>query len=172
MNKQLVVFRVGRGEFGVDILTTKEVVPVREITPVPETPDYVEGVMNLRGSLIPVLDLRKRMRAPEQKVTDKAAAAETRIIISNFDGKPVGVIVDSASEVIRVSDDKIEPAPDIIAEIGAGYVDGIVTLSDRVITLIDLHKALSDEVICELGELLRALKPLAAGGEQTPAQAM
>jgi purine-binding chemotaxis protein CheW len=153
MNKQLVVFSIGAGEFAVDILTTKEVVPVRDITPVPETPDYVEGVMNLRGSLIPVLDLRKRLRAAERAVT-----GETRILISNFDGKPVGVLVDSASEVVRVAEEQIEPAPEILAEIGGAYVAGVAKLSDRAVTVIDLRKALGDEVVCELDELIEALQ--------------
>ena len=158
MNKQLMVFRIGGGDFAVDILATREVVPLREITPVPETPDYVEGVMNLRGSLIPVLDLRKRMRAPDHAVAEKDRLDERRIIISNFDGRLVGVIVDSASEVIRISAEKIEPPPDLIYEIGAGYVSGVIALAERVVTLIDLQKALSDEVICELADLMAAVQ--------------
>ena len=158
MNKQLVVFRIGGGDFAVDILATREVVPLREVTPVPETPDYVEGVMNLRGSLIPVLDLRKRMRAPDQAAEEPGLTDERRIIISNFAGRLVGVIVDSASEVIRISAEKIEPPPDLIYEIGAAYVSGVVALEERVVTLIDLQKALSDEVLCELTDLMAAVQ--------------
>jgi purine-binding chemotaxis protein CheW len=158
MNKQLVVFRIGAGDFAVDILTTKEVVPLREVTPVPETPDYVEGVMNLRGSLIPILDLRRRMRAPDRAPAAAHSSDDRRIIISKFGGKLVGVIVDSASEVIRISEEKIEPAPGLIAEIGAAYVSGVVVLGERVVTLIDLQKALSEEVLCELGEVLAAVQ--------------
>jgi len=159
----LVLFKVGTEEFAVDILLTKEVVVMREITPVPETEDYVEGVMNLRGNLVPVLDFRKRLRA---KAAD--AIEDRRIVIANLEGRLTGLIVDGASEVIRIADEIIEPAPDIIAELGAGYIVGVITLNDRFITLIDLKKALSGEII---GELDRAMKALVRHRESTPAQA-
>ena len=161
--RQLVLFKVGAEEFAVDILLTKEVVVMREITPVPETEDYVEGVMNLRGNLVPVLDFRKRLRAKAAEATD-----DRRIVISNLEGRLTGLIVDGASEVIRIGDEMIEPAPDIIAEIGAGYIIGVITLNDRFITLIDLKKALSGEIV---GELDRAMKALMRHRESAPAQA-
>src|SRR5882672_5952158 len=101
--RQLVVFRVGGEEFAVDIMLTNEVVLMREITPVPETEGYVEGVMNLRGNLVPVLDFRKRLRA-----LGTIAASEHRIIIARVDGRTAGLIVDGASEVIRISQEMIE----------------------------------------------------------------
>jgi purine-binding chemotaxis protein CheW len=150
--RQLVVFKVGTEEFAVDIMLTKEVVLMREITPVPETEEYVEGVMNLRGALVPVLDFRKRLRA--FRASDNA---NHRIIIIQLDGRVVGLIVDGASEVIRVSDDAIEPAPHLISEIGAAYVAGVINLNDRFITLIDLNKALTGEVVGELDEVIGIL---------------
>ncbi len=150
--RQLVVFKVGTEEFAIDIMLTNEVVLMREITPVPETEGYVEGVMNLRGNLVPVLDFRRRLRARET-----TARAEHRIIIARLDGVTAGLIVDGTSEVIRVSDDMIEPAPDLISEIGAGYVQGVIRINDRFITLIDLKKALSEEVEAELDEVTRVL---------------
>jgi purine-binding chemotaxis protein CheW len=150
--RQLVVFKIGGEEFGIDILLTKEVVVMREITSVPETEEYVEGVMNLRGNLVPVIDLRKRLRA-----SGAPASEERRIIVGEFDGRVAGLIVDSASEVIRVAGEQVEPAPDIIAELGAGYVLGVINFNDRFITLIDLSKALSSEVVTELDEVIRAL---------------
>lgn len=150
--RQLVVFKVGTEEFAVDIMLTKEVVLMREITPVPETETYVEGVMNLRGSLVPVLDFRKRLRAFRT-----TAQPDHRIIIANLDGRTAGLIVDGASEVIRVSDDMIEPVPHLISEIGASYVEGVVNINDRFITLIDLRKALTGEIVGELDEVIRVL---------------
>lgn len=150
--RQLVVFKVGAEEFAFDITLTNEVVLMREITPVPETEGYVEGVMNLRGNLVPVLDFRKRLRA-----LTTATPTDHRIIIAKLDGRTAGLIVDSASEVIRVSDDMIEPVPDLISEIGAGYVEGVVNVNDRFITLIDLRKALSEEIVAELDEVVRVL---------------
>lgn len=162
--RQLVVFKVGTEELAVDIMLTKEVVPMREITPVPETEVYVEGVMNLRGNLVPVLDFRKRLRA--HRTTTEG---DQRIIIANIDGRMAGLLVDGASEVIRVSDDMIEPVPDLISEIGAGYVDGVVNLKDRFITLIDLRKALSGEIVGELDDIIEALS---SRREVTPAKAI
>lgn len=133
-------------------MLTKEVVLMREITPVPETEVYVEGVMNLRGALVPVLDFRKRLRAFR---TNKSA--DHRIIIANLDGRAAGLIVDGASEVIRVSDDMIEPPPHLISEIGAAYVEGVINLNERFITLIDLNKALTGEVVGELDEVISIL---------------
>ena len=147
-----MVFKIGTEEFAVDIMLTKEVVLMREITPVPETEAYVEGVMNLRGSLVPVLDFRKRLRA--FKTTPHT---DHRIIIADLDGRAAGLIVDGASEVIRVSDDMIEPVPHLISEIGAGYIDGVVNVNNRFITLIDLKKALTGEIVRELDEVIGVL---------------
>lgn len=149
---QLVVFKVGSEEFAVDIMHTKEVVVPREITPVPETQDYVEGVMNLRGNLIPVVDFRRRLRA-ECIVSHP----DRRIIIANMAGKTLGLIVDSTSEVIRVDSTMVEAAPDIISEIGADYVAGVVNFGGRFIVLLDLAKALDGEIKCELEEVLNVL---------------
>lgn len=156
--RQLVVFKVGTEEFAVDIMLTKEVVLMREITPVPETEVYVEGVMNLRGSLVPVLDFRKRLRA--LKAT---AHSDHRIIITHFDGRTAGLIVDGASEVIRITEDMIEPVPHLIWEIGAGYVEGVINLKGRFITLIDLRKALTGEIVGELDDVIKVL-----ANERTP----
>jgi purine-binding chemotaxis protein CheW len=162
--RQLVVFKVGTEEFAADIMLTKEVVLMREITPVPGTEAYVEGVMNLRGSLVPVLDFRKRLRA--RRTT---APAEHRIIIVQIDGRSAGLIVDGASEVIRVSDDLIEPVPDLISETGGGYVEGVISLKDRFITLINLQKALSGEILSELDEVMTVLS--SRSEQLAPAQA-
>src|SRR5436853_6343931 len=112
MRRQVIVFKVGDGEFAVDIMAIREVKLMQEITPVPETPEYVEGVLNLRGNLVPVLDLRKRMRTGRKTVTD-----QTRIIIARPDDTLIGLIVDHASDFIRVNDDEIDPTPEMLTEI-------------------------------------------------------
>jgi purine-binding chemotaxis protein CheW len=152
MKRQVVVFRIGNEEFAVDILATKEVVGRPRVTPVPETAEYVEGVMNLRGSLIPVLDLRKRLRAQGSK-----ERTDERVIISIIEEKTIGLIVDGTSEVLRITNDEIEEVPDVISEIGASYIEGIIAWSGRHIALIDLNKALSGEVLCELDEVMSAI---------------
>jgi len=161
----MIIFRVGAEEFAVDILRVKEVVMMREVTPVPETEFYVEGVMNLRGSLVPVVDLRKRLRA--RRV---AGGADQRILIARFDGKLIGLIVDGTSEVVRVSRDMIEPAPDIIRELEADYVAGIINLNERFITLMDLERALVGDVSNELEQVMAALVGLGAHAERVQAR--
>lgn len=163
--RQLVVFKIGAEEFAADIMLTKEVVLMREITPVPGTESYVEGVMNLRGTLVPVLDLRKRLRASRT-----AAPSEHRIIIVQLEGKNAGLIVDGTSEVIRITDEQIEPVPILISEIGGDYVEGVVNLQGRYITLINLQKALSGEIISELDEVTTLLS--GQREQLTPAQAV
>ncbi|MBI3651548.1 MAG: purine-binding chemotaxis protein CheW [Acidobacteria bacterium] len=152
MNRQKIVFKVGREDFAIDILLTKEIVVMSEITPVPETEEYVEGIMNLRGNLIPVLDLRKRLRTAAVSELN-----EQRIIIANFDGRLVGLIVDGATEVIRVSEAMIEPPPDVIAEMGIGYIIGVVKHKDAFITLIDLQKVLTEEILVGLDEVMELI---------------
>jgi purine-binding chemotaxis protein CheW len=162
--QQMIIFRVGVEEFAVDILLVKEVVMMREITPVPETAMYVEGVMNLRGILVPVVDLRKRLRA--RRI---ANGPDQRILIARFDGKLIGLIVDGTSEVVRVSRELIEPAPDIIRELEADYVAGIINLDERFITLMDLERALTGDVSNELEQVTAALAATSASVERVQA---
>src|SRR5262249_30187560 len=136
---------------------------MRDITTVPETEDYVEGVMNLRGNLVPVIDLRRRLRA-----SGISSHEERRIIVVQLDGRVAGLIVDGASEVIRINEDQIEPAPDVITELGAGYVLGVINLGSRFITLVDLSKALSGDVVTELDQVISALS--AHRSPEQPAQ--
>lgn len=170
VKRQMVIFRIGGEEFAIDIALTKEIVTMRPITPIPETEDYVLGVMNLRGNLVPVLDLRKRLRAGSESAASGKGQQEIRIIIARVDGKQTGLVVDGASEVIRVTDEMIEPPPDVITEIGAEYIGGIINLRDRFITVLDLDKALKGEVTHELEEV-RRLMMADAGGQKAPALA-
>lgn len=168
VKQQMVVFKIGTEEFAIDITLTKEIVAMRPITPIPETLDYVSGVMNLRGNLVPVLDLRKRLRAgTEASIT---ANADSRIIVCRMDGKQMGLIVDGASEVVRVTDEMIESPPDVITEIGADYIGGIINLRGRYITLLDLENALKGEITHELDEVMSLMASGSPGMPQAAAQ--
>jgi|SRR5262249_53146592 len=168
---QMIVFKIGAEEFAIDISVTKEIVPMRPITPIPETQSYVTGVMNLRGNLVPILDLRSRLRAGSLADGESAPpSADARIMIVRLEGKQTGLIVDGASEVIRVTDDMVEVPPDVITEIGADYIGGIIHLGDRFITVLNLDNAFKGNITHELEEVQRLL---AAGHLQTttPARA-
>lgn len=137
---QLVSFVVEKEEFGVDILKVQEIIRTVEITRVPKSPEFVEGVINLRGKIVPVIDLRRRFGI-EKKVHDN----ETRIIVVELPDKVVGFLVDKVKEVIRVEKSVIEPPPELTTNINANYITGVAKLQDRLLILLDLDKVLSSE---------------------------
>ncbi len=134
---QLVSFNIGSEEFGVDILKVQEINRVVEITRVPQAPHYVEGVINLRGKVIPIVDLRKRFNL-EEKEYDK----NTRIVVVDISGNIMGMVVDSVSEVLRLPANTIEPPPEIVANINSEYIKGVAKLDDRLLIFLDLSKVI------------------------------
>jgi len=140
MEKQLVVFDLGNEHFGVEIVSVDSIIKMQEITRMPQTPDFVEGITNLRGEVLPVIDLRKRLN-----VTPKEADSETRIIVINLDNNKISMIVDSVTEVLTINEEAIEPTPAIVSTISAQFITGIAKVEDRLIILLDLVKVLSPE---------------------------
>ena len=134
---QLVSFNIGSEEFGVDILKVQEINRMVEITRVPQAPPYVEGVINLRGKVIPIIDLRKRFNM-EEKEYDK----NTRIVVVDISGNIVGMVVDSVSEVLRLPANTIEPPLEIVASINSEYIKGVAKLEDRLLIVLDLSKVI------------------------------
>ncbi len=134
---QLVSFNIGSEEFGVDILKVQEINRMVEITRVPQAPPYVEGVINLRGKVIPIVDLRKRFNM-EEKEYDK----NTRIVVVDISGNIMGMVVDSVSEVLRLPANTIEPPPEIVASINSEYIKGVAKLEDRLLIFLDLSKVI------------------------------
>jgi len=134
---QLVSFNIGSEEFGVDILKVQEINRMVEITKVPQAPHYVEGVINLRGKVIPIVDLRKRFNL-ELKEYDK----NTRIVVVDIGGNIMGMVVDSVSEVLRLPSSTIEPAPEIITGVNSEYIKGVANLEDRLLIFLDLSKVI------------------------------
>jgi purine-binding chemotaxis protein CheW len=130
---QLVVFRLGQEEYGVSILQVQEIRRLTEITRVPHTPSYVQGVMNLRGNVTPVLDLKKRIGLPEQATTN-----DTRIIIVKVADVAVGMIVDAVSEVLQISTAAIDSS-ESVGGVAANYIQGIGKLDNRLIILLNLE---------------------------------
>ena len=147
---QLVGFTLGEEDFGVDILSVQEINRVTEITKIPSTPDFVEGVINLRGNVIPVIDLRKRLGMPERE-HDK----QTRIIVADVEDRTVGLVVDAVSEVIRMDANLVEPPPEII--LGAGdkgrYIKGVGKLDDKLLMLLDINSMFSRQEQEQLSEI-------------------
>ncbi len=131
---QLVTFRIGNEEFAVDIRKVQEINKTIKITKIPNAPSYVEGVVNLRGKIIPIVSLRRKLGL-DQAAYDKT----TRIMVADVQGQVLGFVVDSVSEVLRIHDPKIEPAPGITNGSNSSYVEGVINLEDRILMLLDLE---------------------------------
>jgi purine-binding chemotaxis protein CheW len=135
--RQLVSFNIGSEEFGVDILKVQEINRMVEITKVPQAPHYVEGVINLRGKVIPIIDLRKRFNL-DVKEYDK----NTRIVVVDISGNIMGMVVDSVSEVLRLPSSTIEAPPEIVTGVNSDYIKGVAKLEDRLLIFLDLSKVI------------------------------
>lgn len=135
---QLVSFVVGGEEFGLDILRVQEIIRVQALTRVPNSPDFVDGVINLRGKVIPVIALRKRFG-----LEDLAHDRQTRIVVSEVNGTVLGFIVDSVSEVLRIPSDTVEPPPRL-GKVEREYVSGVGKLDNRLLILLDVDRLMSD----------------------------
>jgi purine-binding chemotaxis protein CheW len=137
---QLVSFCLGKEEYGIEITCVREIILLDEITRVPQTPDYVKGLINLRSTVIPIVDLRSRFGLPQADFSD-----DTRIMVLNMQGKMVGVVVDAVSEVLRISGKEITPPPPTVAGLGREYLTGLVRLDDRLLILLDVDRILGNE---------------------------
>ncbi len=145
----LVTFDLMGEEFGVPILDVREIILMSDVTPVPNAPEFVEGVINLRGQIIPIVDLRKRFKLESKSDSDK-----NRIVVVEVANSVLGLIVDGDSEVLRIPTDFVKPAPALISGgIGAEYIKGIAYYNERMIILIDLHKVFNSEEMETLGEV-------------------
>ncbi len=134
---QLVTFRIGEEEFGVDILAVQEIIRLMQITMVPRAPEFIEGVINLRGKVSPVINMRTRF--------NKAAHtpdSNTRIVVMELEQKIVGFLVDGVSEVLRIPESTVEDPPPVVAGIGSEYIRGIGKLDNRLLILLDLDHLL------------------------------
>ena len=137
---QLVSFNIGQEEFGLGIQSIQEINRMVEITRVPNSPEFVSGVINLRGKVIPIVNLRKRFGFPP-KENDR----NTRIIVVELGGMVVGFVVDSVSEVLRIPKNITEPPPSIVAGIGSEYITAVAKLDNRLLILLDLERFLKDK---------------------------
>jgi purine-binding chemotaxis protein CheW len=146
--RQLVIFRIGKEEFGVDISDVKEIIKLENTTHIPETEDYVEGIINLRGKIVTIIDLSKKLAIGSIKKNDN-----TRVLVTEIRGSTLGFVIDSCNEVLRLTGDKIESAPKIITnKINADYIQGVGLIDNRLIVIIDLGKIMSDKEITQLSK--------------------
>lgn len=140
VEEQLVVFDLGDEVYGIDISKVQEIIRMQDITQVPGAPSFVEGVINLRGKIIPVVDLHRRFGLSPTPVT-KAS----RIVVVETDGFVIGMVVDAVSEVLRISTNCVEPPSPIVAGVDSEYIRGIAKLENRLVILLQLDKVLTSE---------------------------
>ena len=145
--EHLATFFLGREEYGVDVRLVQEIIRVSEITQVPRAPDFIKGVINLRGRIIPVVDLKRKLGLGEVEV-----ARQSRIVVVKIKERLIGLLVDGASQVLKVPVSTIEAAPDEVTEIDAAAIRGVAKLTGRLIILMDLNKTLALELREEADE--------------------
>lgn len=137
--QQLVVFDLSSEAYGVDIGAVREIIRLQDITKVPRTPEFVEGVINLRGKVIPVVDLRKRFGLPAEE-----ESKENRIVVVDIGAQDIGVVVDAVTEVLRIATESVEPPASVITTADSEYLLGIAKLDSRLIILLDLERVLTE----------------------------
>jgi purine-binding chemotaxis protein CheW len=155
---QIVGFRIGRETFGLPISIVREIVRVPEITSVPNAPDYIEGVINLRGRIIPIVDLRKRFGEKSFEPNKK-----NRVVVVEIETRAIGLIVNSASEVLRISPADIEEPHNVFKEGELNYITGVGKLQGRLVILLDLNRILQRGELRRLDEVADSAAPIPVG---------
>ena len=146
---QVVGFKLEDEEFVIDILKVQEIIKMIDITPLPNAPHYVNGVINLRGKVIPVISLRKRFGFEDRENNNL-----TRIMVVEIDKKLVGFIVDKVTEVLRIPASSIEPPPPLVSKIGSEYLKGVGKIGDRLLIILEVEKILSTDEQKEINNSL------------------
>jgi purine-binding chemotaxis protein CheW len=160
---QLVVASLTGEEYGIPIMQVQEIIKYPEITHIPNMPAFVDGVINLRGKIVPIIDLHKRF-----DLGTKVKTEDTRIVVSSLGGQAVGLVVDAVSEVIRVNKDSIEPIPPAISRVGTEYLDGVCKTDNRLVILLNLEMILTDLERNSLAQL--SAEKANAGNCESPAE--
>jgi purine-binding chemotaxis protein CheW len=149
MDKKVVGFKLKDEAFAFDIMKVVEIIRLKEITEVPTAPAFIEGVINLRGKIIPIIDLRKRFKV---EITDRDRKYRI-IIVELMKNQLVGVIVDEVEKVIQVKEDQVLPAPPTVTEAGGRYIESIIKIDDRIIVLLDIDRIFSESEQVDLREI-------------------
>lgn len=145
LENKLIVFELENEEYAISVQTVGSIERILPITRVPSTPKFVKGVINLRGVVTPVIDLKERLKNKETIFTE-----QTRIIIVHIEEITVGLIVDAANDVIDIREDQVEPPPEAVGTVAVDYINGVVKMDNRLFILLDLEKVLSKNELKEL----------------------
>ena len=147
--KEFLSFSLGKEEYCIDILKVQEIRGYETVTPIPNTPSYMKGVINMRGIVVPIIDLRIKLNLASVEYNKF-----TVVIILSIRGRIVGVVVDSVSDVLGFAAEEIKDAPQLGAAIKTDYIDGLVTLEERMLIIVDIEKLAADEEIVQIEKAL------------------
>lgn len=137
---QLVTFQLGSELYGVDIMDVKEIVKIQSVRPIPNAPYYVEGIINLRGEIIPIIDLHKRFRIKAMEITEDYDEDEGGFIILNIDGNKIGIIIDRVARVVQVETSSIQEPPQMLTGIGSEYINGVIREETGYLIVLDIRR--------------------------------
>jgi purine-binding chemotaxis protein CheW len=136
--RQFVTFSLNKEKYAIDIMGVEEILKLTEITPIPKAPDFIEGIINIRGKVLPVVDLKKKLNLGEVAEEDKV-----RIIVANINGKKIGFLVDEVFEVFRIEEQYIDEAPALTIDLDSNYIEGVAKTDKGMIILLDIKKLFS-----------------------------
>ncbi len=151
---QLVTFQISEELYGVDIMDVKEIVRVQDIRAIPNAPVYVEGLFNLRGEIVPIISLHKRFHLKKAQIGDDEELLSGFIII-DIDGMKLGVIIDKIERVVSIEASEIQPPPQMLAGIGAEYIQGVVNRDSGYLIILDIRKLFSAKELRKIDEIRR-----------------
>lgn len=139
-----LTFLIGKEEYGIPILKAKEIIKMMDITSIPKTPQFMRGVINLRGKIIPIIDLRLKFRLEAREYTERTCIIVMEMLLSQTK-KQLGIVVDTVSEVVNFPKNELEPPPQYGTQLETGYLTGMGKIKDKVVLLLDIEKAFNDE---------------------------
>jgi purine-binding chemotaxis protein CheW len=151
---QLVTFQISEELYGVDIMDVKEIVRVQDIRAIPNAPVYVEGLFNLRGEIVPIISLHKRFHLKKAQIGEDEELLSGFIII-DIDGMKLGVIIDKIERVVSIEASDIQPPPQMLAGIGAEYIQGVVNRDSGYLIILDIRKLFSAKELRKIDEIRR-----------------
>jgi purine-binding chemotaxis protein CheW len=149
---QLVTFQLGKELYGVDILDVKEIVRVQDVRPIPNAPTYVEGILNLRREIIPIINLHRRFFIKQAPASQEDASLSGFVIL-DVDGMKLGIIIDRVSRVVTISKDDCQPPPQMLSGIGAEYIEGVVRQDDGYLIILDIRNLFNSKELQKIAAL-------------------
>ena len=150
--KQLVTFQLGQELYGIDIMSVDGIVRVEDVRPIPNAPAYVEGIFNLRGEIIPIINLHKRFQIKKAAMSEEDKLLSGFIII-DIDGMKLGMVIDKVSRVLTIDINKMQPPPQMISGIGAEYIQGVVNREDGFLIILDIQRLFDPKELQQLGDI-------------------